>query len=294
MLNAVIEYKWYTQKTPLRVTPLSVHSSDLLYKEPSSNKKARSSFSSTVDYNTWVGLGLSVNETLEDEFKSWSGKRGGLYPIQVELKGDNIIFHYFPTFYFCKDLGLSEARQNEILWQCVAGFDKWEGDYTIYGRNVNVSVNVTPMTTKVAALANVHIQPVDNLASMVPGSVLWSPTNPLLHMFLKEGDPKTANYTDLAMHEFGHVLGLFDAYGYGGHTQGKSFLGVDISGLGDAALPEAPLYRAAANSVMRCTGPVTSTEIEMLLWGWRNGNLQLYTDSILTIVGAEESQAFFH
>jgi hypothetical protein len=43
---------------------------------------------------------------------------------------------------------------------------------------------------------------------------------------------------------------------------------------------------------MRSRWEVTTTEIEMLLWAWKDGRLQLYTDSVLTWLGAEVSPAF--
>jgi hypothetical protein len=97
------------------------------------------------------------------------------------------------------------------------------------------------------------------------------------------------------MHEFGHVLGLFDAYGYGSHFRGTTFLNISLDPLADLAdrlLPEAPVERAPWSSVMRSGWRVTATEAEMILLAWSRGRLQLYTESALIRLGAEVSRAF--
>lgn len=76
-------------------------------------------------------------------------------------------------------------------------------------------------------------------------------------------------------HEFGHVLGLFDAYGY-------------------IWTPEAPIAKATEHGIMRSDydylPEVSDTDIEMMLYAWFTNSLQGYVDGIL----APESQAFFH
>lgn len=107
-------------------------------------------------------------------------------------------------------------------------------------------------------------------------------------------------------HEFGHVLGLFDAYGYANKMDPED----GCYHYGGHPWPERPLppafidgVRLKRNSVMVCDynafdGEKTSgcyfartcLDYEMLLFAWRDNRLQLFTDSIL----GKKSQAFYH
>ena len=127
---------------------------------------------------------------------------------------------------------------------------------------------------------------------MVPDTITWRPDRSSMRMFLRSDYPQYAHYD--AMHEFGHVLGLFDAYGYGSHTWRWRFLGLDLSWLGDWLLPEAPPDRAPYYCIMRGGWRVTDKEAAMLLWAWNRGRLQLFTESKLLWIGAEVSQAFYY
>lgn len=257
-------------------------------------------YTGDVDGDTWRALGLDIKETFEDAFKTWSGDwaGGGLSPIKMQLKGNTLTLDYSPLFYVTPDFGSGALTDEEIKYvieQCVIGFKEWEGTYDVYGQPLELVLNVTPGITNYKLFADVKILPEDDLASMVPGCIIWKPRSPFLGMYIKTDDPVNDYWLDYsAMHEFGHVLGLFDAYGYGSHTRGVTILGIDISDWGDKYLPSAPYDRAPSNCVMRSGWRISSTEIEMLLWGWKEQRLQLYTESILTRLGAVVSQAFFH
>ena len=189
-----------------------------------------------------------------------------------------------------EDYTLSDEELQSIIGECVAGFMAWEGVYEVYGRELTVKVNVHAETTNSRLLSTVKILPGSTLlrsGGMVPGCVLWRPYSPFLTMYLCTNYPRYMGFEHLAMHEFGHVLGLFDAYGY------DELGGVDVRWLGGGFLPEAPLDRAPMNSIMRGSGgQVTPTEITMLLYAWKGNRLQLYTESVLTWLGAQVSPAF--
>jgi hypothetical protein len=185
---------------------------------------------------------------------------------------------------------LSDEEIQSIIDQCVAGFKAWEGVYEVYGREITVKVGVHPALANSRLCANVLILPQNDLGTWVPGSVLWKPNSPFLHMFLKTNYPRNNSFEDDAMHEFGHVLGLFDAYGYGAHAQ--HLLGANMRWLGDWLLPEAPPERAPWDAIMRSRSVIYPTDIEMILWAWKDRRLQLYTESVLTWLGAEVSPAF--
>ena len=239
-------------------------------------------------------LTLPAGASFESEYKSYRGEwaGGGLSPIKMKLEEDTLTLDYSPVFYFDQGFGLTEPEKESIIDDCVAGFMEWEGIYTIGGRELTVVVDVHPSESGSRLCSSVRILPNSGFSSggMVPGCVIWRPASPFLAINLRTQNPQYRNFEYLAAHEFGHVLGLFDAYGYDDYSY--TFLGRDLSGLFGRLLPEAPLDRAPYRSIMRSGWAVTATEIEMLLWAWKNNRLQLYTKSVLTWLGAQVSPAF--
>lgn len=252
--------------------------------------------SEAVDGPTWRALGLEVKDTFEAAFKSWSGEwaGGGWSPIKVKLVGDTLTLDYSPKIFVCPEFGLSAAEIDDVAAQCVDGFKLWEVTRQVYGKTLTIKVDVHPTQTTYKMLGNVKVLPKSKLASMVPGCILWRPKSTILAMYVRSADPVNGWIEDTTMHEFGHVLGLFDAYGYGPHFRGMNFLGLDLSDFFGKLLPEAPLERAPRGCIMRSGSRVTETEAEMLLWAWKSGHLQLFTESVLTKLGAQESMAFWY
>jgi hypothetical protein len=132
---------------------------------------------------------------------------------------------------------------------------------------------------------------------MVPTALIWR-TDIEQYMILDDvvdSPDGISTYTDLtgvtfdrftstASHEFGHVLGLFDAYGYKEH-----FL------TGDFWLPAAPVSsEVPVEDIMRSpwwnSPQYMPIDYEMMLYAWSSNSLQLYVDSVL----GGTSQAFFH
>ena len=237
--------------------------------------------------------GGSMAETFEDAFKTYKGEwaGGGLSPIKMRLKEDTLTFDYSPVFYFDPSFSLTEVEKAAIVDDCVAGFKRWAGVYEIDGRELTVVVDVHAGTTTSLLVASVRVIS-GRYGASVPGCLLWRPCSPFLGIYLRTGNPQYMDFEDMAMHEFGHVLGLFDAYGYGVH--GYSILGMDFGWLAEWLLPEAPPDRAPQDAVMRSSWMqvIYPTDIEMLLYAWKNNRLQLYTKSALTWLGAEVSPAF--
>jgi len=254
-------------------------------------------FTDVVGAQIWRALGLEIKPTFEAAFGKpgggWVG--GGASPIKMKLERDTLTFVYSPKFYVTrkyKDNTLSDGEVAEIIENCVAGFKGWEGTYEVYGQALTVAVEVHPGTAAMKLFAGVKVVPYDGTASRVLGCIVWRPWSPLLQMSIRSGSGYVSSHT--AKHEFGHVLGLFDAYGYGMQVRGQKFLGIDLRALVESWLPEAPADRATRNSIMRSRQEVTPTEIEMLLWAWKSSRLQLYTESILTWLGAQVSPAFWY
>ncbi|MCL1952577.1 MAG: hypothetical protein FWF60_07090 [Oscillospiraceae bacterium] len=237
-------------------------------------------------------LTVPAGASFESEYKSYKGEwaGGGRSPIKMKLEGDTLTFDYSPVFYFSKKFGLAEEDKARIIAECVAGFRRWAGVYEINGRELTVVVDVHPSEAGSLLASNVRVIPDNSLIpnAMVPGCLLWWPSSPFLAMYRPMDDPRRRNFESTAMHEFGHVLGLFDAYGYRSHFYGVPFL----ADLADRLLPEAPPDRAPRDSVMYSGRDIRPKEIEMLLWAWKHRRLQLYTKSVLTWLGAEVSPAF--
>jgi len=232
-------------------------------------------------------MAVPVGASFESEYKNYSGEWAGGSIIKMKLAQDTLTFDYSPVFFFDSRFNLSEQNKARIVDDCVAGFKQWAGVYEIGGRALTVEVDVHPSTTGSKNAASVKILPNSLFANggIVPGCLIWRRESSRLAITLRTQTPQNRNFKHLAMHEFGHVLGLFDAYGYG-----------SIAGLGwllGWLLPEAPLDRAPAHTIMRGSGgDITPTEVEMLLYAWKNNRLQLYTKSALTWLGAQVSPAF--
>jgi hypothetical protein len=85
------------------------------------------------------------------------------------------------------------------------------------------------------------------------------------------------------------VLGLFDAYAYTSH----------IPVIGEYINPATRPERTSLRDVMLCDWAeefgATDNNIEMSLWAWKNGKLQVYEyNAFVDLFGAEVSQAFYH
>jgi len=235
---------------------------------------------------------IPAGASFESEYKSYRGEwaGGGRSPIKMKLVEDTITFVYSPVFYFDSGFHLTEQGKAAIIDECLAGFRQWEGIYEIGGRELTVVVDVHPATSASKLGSNVRILPLNPiLTSMVWGTSFWKPSSPFLRMELRNSSPQYL--TRVAMHEFGHILGLSDAYGYGQHFR-RVIPFLDLGWLGDWLLPEAPPDRAPEDGVMRGGWDITPTDIEMLLWAWKNNRFQLYVKSISTWVGGQVSPVF--
>ncbi len=246
-----------------------------------------------------VSAASAIDDSLQNAtFEEVFGKKrsGGASPVKMRLEGDNMIVDYDAVFFiermYPNGEVLTDERVNEIVEQCVEGFKDWEGIYTVRGRELTVQVNVNAQTTERKSAATVQVLPDTSwLTSIVPGAIFWRPNSAYKTMYLRAYSPMSY-FVYTAKHEFGHLLGLFDAYGYGSHTYGWTLFGTDFSWVGDYFLPEAPYDRAPNDAIMRSNYWVYPADMEMVLWAWNHGRLQLYTDSILTWLGAEVSPAF--
>jgi len=259
-----------------------------------------------VNNATWLGLDLDINTTLAQEF--FRGVRGNS-TISVSVSGDRITITYNPKVHIRKeyyvkiecvyrksretqpvdvrlsvDLHHSDPEYQAVLQKIDEGFKLWGGSYQIYTINatVNVFVNFTHASSRLDA--NLEIRNDHEYYSMVPTTAAWQrTTTPIMKLNLGDGGYwnngiPTVRVTRIAAHEFGHVLGVFDAYRY---------------------LPWNPTAacttKAPTNGIMRSdlanVPAITSTEILMMLYAFSRNTLQTYEH---TLFGGEVSNAFFH
>jgi hypothetical protein len=258
-----------------------------------------------VGINTWKSMGLHVNATLEEEF-AWSGTKGNSV-ISVSLSGDSITIDYFPKFYvveeyiayrneivhgleFRKEYVATRAVERSVygkyLEHIIEGFNAWAGNYYVQGVFSGVTVNVHPTRAASRSEANVVVTTdlINSRVSVVETAFLWDVSIPP-SVKLNETTANDKWVKNNAMHEFGHVLGIFDAYGYVQHWKKQPLIG-------DVINPVARPGRAPQNGIMRDNSNdpiVTGTEIEMLLYAWTQNMLQTYEKGLFGV----ESQAFF-
>ena len=232
-----------------------------------------------VDADTWRAMGLKLNATIEEEFEWWNRSRGG-DTVRMTITGNHMHIAYTPKFYFGKFADcMTEKEKEAVVKEFEKGFKEWAGSYTIYGLNVTVEVNVISKIVTEKSDSNIRFEETQLLRSMVPGAMTWSPTNALV-MYIREGTPQNISHK-LPMHEFGHVLGLGDAYGN---------WGINAKAAPDITVSNDVMYSdwGLADWI------VTDLNIEMILWAWNRNVLQAYGDGLATLANGEISQAFFH
>ena len=103
--------------------------------------------------------------------------------------------------------------------------------------------------------------------------------------------PNLAHLGNVAKHEFGHVMGLWDAYSYDSHWSWFPIIGEPF---GDWLVRDATSVTKTRDTVMYNNTNVSALEIEMILWAWQRDKLQTYCGGALGEVTGEITQALFH
>jgi len=224
--------------------------------------------------------------TFESEFKTYKGEWAGKGALKMRLKDNVMTFEYHPVFFFNENYGWDDTKRRSVAAGCVEAYRRWEGTYDIRGRVLTIVFNVCPEITGNKRAANVRFLPdKGSRTTMVPRCLIWR-RGRCCNVYYRAHDMHRLD-SYVAQHELGHVLGIFDAYGYGGHFRNKYVLGISLEKLANWLLPEAPYELTPRESIMRSGGPVTPLEAEMILLAWSRGRLQLYTKSVLTLLGAQ-------
>lgn len=243
-----------------------------------------------IDSVTWSSFNLKVNKTLQEEY----GFKGTKYGdnMSFSVVGNTITINYYPKLYVCGSVSLEpqylnrriigykyaltdEARWNKYADWIRAGLEEMFDNTTpIFGitPTINIKFNPEVALTKGEADFIVNAGPgrshVANWKSHKDSGILNHYTN------YWEGDKYEYDevpFRRTAAHEFGHVLGLGDAY----LSDSRPVDNVDIFN----------------NSLMKYQWDgyvVSGNDIEMLLLSWKNNTKEKYSK------GMEGSQAFFY
>jgi len=202
--------------------------------------------------------------------------------LAMRFENNTMAFDYSPVFYFHDSYGFSSEQKQAIVADCIAAYKRWEGDYD----GLAIKLNIHPSVTEKKRKSNVRFLPDQGtITTMVPRSLIWSPRR-CCNVYYRKHDMHRM-FTYVAQHELGHVLGIFDAYGYGGHFRNKFVLGISLEKIANGLLPEASFDLTPRDSIMRSGTNVTALEARMILRAWQRGRLQLYCKSALTKLGGE-------
>ena len=166
----------------------------------------------------------------------------------------------------------------------VAGLKVWEkSDVVIQGVTANIKVNVSP-TRSISNNANIKFNLTKDGRGITLSASGWRPGEALgfsvpigdKYTFEKPHSTGVDSVSIIAAHEFGHVLGVMDAY-----PEVYNYYA------------EVPLDRADTYNIMRCNYyafPTFENLHEMILYAWKDSMMQGYTNELFAV----ESQAFFH
>jgi len=159
---------------------------------------------------------------------------------------------------------ISDTNAQRYVNAITEGYKRWAGSYDIFGLPANVIVNVYPTYAEKKSDANVIVTVNSDFYSYVPTTILgsWNTRQDPM-MYLNTGNRNMDSVSRLAQHEFGHVLGLFDAYANTPLTW------------------KASSDKYENNDVMMSTSnpAVYSYNIAMMLYAFKNNKLQTYGNS---------------
>ena len=167
--------------------------------------------------------------SLESEYKIDQNKIR-TEPVTVEIQGNDIIIKVYANFKGADEtIYLGGSKTYEELAK--EGFSKWAGTYDVFGRKANVKVNIVDSDEANILLpkqefAKININNKTGRSSVNYGWGSWSVTNSgTMTVYTRTGEGSNerlrteTEFSNTVAHEFGHMLGLYDAYGEGSRPE---------------------------------------------------------------------------
>jgi len=186
---------------------------------------------------------------------------------------------------------LSDEEVQSVIDACVAGIKRWEGDYEVRGRTLTLVINVDAKLADEEPGSNFRIVSGDDLYNTAGDAnftaIVWRP-NFITKIGIYPDDPRDDWYCErVSAHEFGHAMGLNDAYGYTDHNDPSTWFGRLGNVVWGFIQPEAPPENAPRDAIMRGSwlgAVIYDRDAEMVLWAWKHGKFQLYAKSIARVL----------
>lgn len=172
------------------------------------------------------------------------------------------------------------------------GFEKWSGNYKVFNSAEEGKQNLQVICTAEEVYSeNVNALPVfiemDIDVSRTVQLQDWSQEHPAIEMHLHYIKPNTnkeypgdftyrsfESFSNAAKHEFGHILGLRDAYTKEGKDKSYSEypdIREDAKAVGVEVIKDKD-----TKMVMNTNGAILNNDIEMMILAWQEGNFQYF------------------
>jgi len=245
---------------------------------------------------------VSLNSE-EDIISFWTDEKGDMrvlaynemrnQPVQVIRKENNIFIRAKVNFIgealgtpiYEESTELYRKRNNNYNYMLfedlvIKGFEKWSGEYNLESQKVSVKVLIKK--AKKNAI-NIELKKYGDRNGVRYKPLGWSleciPTKMVLHAHYSETLSRDwEQVMNDAAHEFGHVLGLGDAYGKndGSYLQTK-IIGLILPEYRDLNRKDAP-YEVPENDIMRARTTVTDYDINLMWRAWRDNEYQAFPE----------------
>lgn len=195
-------------------------------------------------------------KTLEEEYYQINENKQN--NVRVKVSDNNITIDVHVNFTGDVDAPIS-GSDDTFRELTIAGIEAWSGNYNAFGYDTNVNVNVVEDSDGLI----INLTDSAGRAYAIRG-VPWKTTdNPRVELYTGASDGTMRTPTQVsstAAHEFGHVLGLGDAYG-------------------EDDRPSAAIADSGTNGIMRNHWNginISDKDIQMLIYAWSNNEWQSY------------------
>lgn len=175
---------------------------------------------------------------------------------------------------------LRKNNNNKMKFEdlVVRGFQKWSGTYEVDSKEVNVKVDVIRRKRNAV---NIDLKLYGDRCGVKIKPFGWSvdsiPTKMVLYAHFNETLERSwEDVENVSAHEFGHLLGLGDAYEKNdGNLILIRLVGMLMPEYFDLIRKDAP-KEVPADDIMRTGSRVTSYDIKLMIKAWEENKYQLF------------------